>query len=87
MAHIQHPLIGDPVYGGRFKIPARMPAPTVEFLRHFPRQALHARKLELLHPRSGELLQWRSDLPADMQELLDYLRDDLVCADDVNLPL
>ncbi len=82
MAHIQHPLIGDPVYGGRFKIPPGMRAQIVEFVRAFPRQALHARKLELLHPRSGELLQWQSDLPADMQELLDYLRDDLVCADD-----
>ena len=82
MAHIKHPLIGDPVYGGRFKIPSGMPAQTIEFLRQFPRQALHARKLELLHPRSGDLLQWQSDLPADMQELLDYLRDDLVCADD-----
>ncbi len=83
MSHIKHPLIGDPVYGGRFKIPPRMPAPTIEFVREFPRQALHARKLELLHPRSGELLQWQSTLPDDMQELLDYLRDDLVCADDI----
>ena len=83
MAHIKHPLLGDPVYGGRFKIPSSMQAQTVEFLRAFPRQALHARKLELLHPRSGDLLQWQCSLPADMQELLDYLRDDLVSADDL----
>lgn len=83
MSHIKHPLIGDPVYGGRFKIPPRMPTPTIEFVREFPRQALHARKLELLHPRSGELLQWQSALPDDIQELLDYLRDDLVCADEL----
>ncbi|MFT3929820.1 MAG: 23S rRNA pseudouridine(1911/1915/1917) synthase RluD [Spongiibacteraceae bacterium] len=82
MAHIKHPLIGDPVYGGRFKIPPRMPPQTIEFVREFPRQALHARKLELIHPRSGELLQWQSAMPDDMQELLDYLRDDLVCADE-----
>lgn len=82
MAHIQHPLIGDPVYGGRFKIPAGMLAQIVAYVRAFPRQALHARKLELVHPRTGELLQWQSALPADMQELLDYLRDDLVCADE-----
>lgn len=82
MTHVKHPLIGDPVYGGRFKIPSGMPAQTIEFVRAFPRQALHARKLELVHPRSGELLQWQSSLPADIQELLDYLRDDLVCADE-----
>lgn len=81
MAHVKHSLLGDPVYGGRFKIPSGMHAQIIEFLRAFPRQALHARRLELVHPRSGELLQWQSGLPADMEELLDYLRDDLVSAD------
>lgn len=83
MAHIKHPLLGDPVYGGRFKIPPGMQAQSIEFIRAFPRQALHARKLELLHPRSGDLLQWQSRVPDDIQELLDYLRDDLVSADDL----
>lgn len=82
MAHIKHPLIGDPVYGGRFKIPPRMPSQIIGYIREFPRQALHARKLELIHPRSGDLMQWQSPVPDDLQELLDYLRDDLVCADE-----
>jgi 23S rRNA pseudouridine1911/1915/1917 synthase len=42
-------------------------------LRSFPRQALHARRLELLHPRSGELIKWEVPLPADMLELLERL--------------
>jgi 23S rRNA pseudouridine1911/1915/1917 synthase len=70
MQHIHHPLLGDPVYGGRFKIPAGADAELVTYLRTFPRQALHARRLELLHPRSGEPMQWEAPLPADMLELL-----------------
>ncbi|HEY3698992.1 MAG TPA: 23S rRNA pseudouridine(1911/1915/1917) synthase RluD [Spongiibacteraceae bacterium] len=80
MAHIQHPLLGDPVYGGRFKIPAGAAADFIDYLRNFPRQALHARRLELLHPRSGELLQWQTELPADMRQLLQYLQVDLQSA-------
>jgi 23S rRNA pseudouridine1911/1915/1917 synthase len=77
MAHIHHPLLGDPVYGGRFRIPAGMDPALVTLLREFPRQALHARRLELEHPRSGEHLQWQAPLPADMQELLARLAADL----------
>lgn len=80
MAHIQHPLLGDPVYGGRFKIPAGATADFIDYLRNFPRQALHARRLELQHPRSGELLQWQTELPADMRQLLQYLAADLQSA-------
>jgi len=73
MMHIKHPLLGDPVYGGRFKIPAGGAAEFVDYLRAFPRQALHARRLQLLHPRSGELMKWETPLPADMRELLQRL--------------
>ena len=76
MAHINHPLVGDPLYGGRFRIAAGMSADRVEALRHFPRQALHARKLELIHPGSGEPMSWESELPLDMVDLLDLLEDD-----------
>jgi len=77
MAHIHHPLLGDPVYGGRFRIPAGADPACVALLRDFPRQALHARRLELRHPRSGELLRWEAPLPADMLELLAGLATDL----------
>jgi 23S rRNA pseudouridine1911/1915/1917 synthase len=76
MAHIKHPLIGDPVYGGRFKIPTGACADLIEELRNFPRQALHARRLQLLHPRSGELMKWETPLPADMRTLLSLLAAD-----------
>jgi 23S rRNA pseudouridine1911/1915/1917 synthase len=47
-----------------------------DLLRDFPRQALHARRLELNHPRSGEPVQWEAPLPTDMQNLLAQLAAD-----------
>jgi 23S rRNA pseudouridine1911/1915/1917 synthase len=76
MMHIHHPLLGDPVYGGRFKKPAGASLELIEAIRGFPRQALHARRLELLHPRSGELLSWEAPVPEDMRELLAVLTAD-----------
>lgn len=76
MMHIHHPLLGDPVYGGRFKKPAGASLGLIEAIRGFPRQALHARRLELLHPRSGELLSWEVPVPEDMRELLAILAAD-----------
>ncbi len=63
MASIGHPLLGDPVYGKR---DPRLPA--------FPRQALHATRLGLVHPVSGRQMQWEVPLPEDMRELVDLLR-------------
>jgi len=76
LAHVRHPIVGDPVYGGRPQLPPR-PAPAlVEVLRAFGRQALHAHRLGLAHPVSGDWLEWESPLPADMARLLDALRAD-----------
>jgi 23S rRNA pseudouridine1911/1915/1917 synthase len=86
MAHIHHPLVGDPVYGGRLRIPAGMAAQRAAALRDFPRQALHARRLELIHPRSGEMIRWETPLPADMVELLTLLEDDRREAMEEELP-
>jgi len=69
LAHRRHPLIGDPVYGGRLRLPPGASPPLIEALRSFPRQALHARRLELLHPASGETMAWESPLPADLVAL------------------
>ena len=74
MAHIHYPLVGDPQYGGRPKLPRGADAELVEALRSFPRQALHAQRLGLEHPASGEDLEWESGLPEDMEALLDCLR-------------
>jgi 23S rRNA pseudouridine1911/1915/1917 synthase len=76
MAHIHHPLIGDPLYGGRLRIPQGCDAKLAETLRHFQRQALHAGRLGLLHPSSGKSLEWKASLPPDMESLLAALRED-----------
>jgi 23S rRNA pseudouridine1911/1915/1917 synthase len=65
LSHRGHPLIGDPVYGGRA---GRAFSHSVAAA--FPRQALHARHLGFSHPASGEYLAFDSDLPSDMAELL-----------------
>lgn len=77
LAHIRHPLVGDPVYGGRLQAPAGISAKLRSALRSFPRQALHACRLGLVHPGSGESMEWRSDVPNDLQALLATLRADV----------
>ncbi len=74
MAHRRYPLIGDPVYGGRPRIPKGASDSLIEALRGFPRQALHAEALGLMHPLSGEAMQFECPLPEDMQALLAVLQ-------------
>lgn len=76
MAYINHPLLGDPVYGGRFKIPAASDESFVEALKGFRRQALHARHLGLTHPATGEFIEWEVDVPQDMLNIQNVLRLD-----------
>jgi 23S rRNA pseudouridine1911/1915/1917 synthase len=76
MGHIHHPLIGDPVYGGRMRLPKGGSPAMIKAVQNFPRQALHARRLGLVHPGSGENMSWESELPVDMQELLAVLAED-----------
>jgi 23S rRNA pseudouridine1911/1915/1917 synthase len=76
MAHIGHPLVGDPTYGGRLRIPPAAGAPLREALGAFKRQALHATRLQLRHPVEHRDLQWQSPLPADMQALVEALQED-----------
>ena len=77
MAHIHHPLLGDPVYGQRLRMPAGADASLQQTLRDFKRQALHAAKLGLTHPASGEWLEWRAELPDDLRQMLAALEEDL----------
>lgn len=76
MAHIRHPLLGDPVYGGRLRLPAGASEVLREALQGFHRQALHAARLELLHPASAEVMAWEAPLPEDMQQMLRLLHED-----------
>lgn len=77
LAHIHHPLVGDPVYGRRLMIPRDASISLTEALRGFKRQALHARHLGLAHPLTGEMLHWDAPVPADMANLLEALEHDL----------
>ncbi len=76
MAHIRLPLLGDPVYGGRLRIPPGASVPCIETIQHFRRQALHAERLALTHPLSGERMEWRVEVPPDLAELLVALAED-----------
>lgn len=76
MAHLKHPIIGDPTYGGSLKLPKGATAELVEQLRGFKRQALHAETLEFAHPGTGEPLRCNAPMPADMQALVKALQDD-----------
>ena len=68
LSSLKHPLVGDPAYGKRNSaIP-------------FPRQALHAERLGLLHPQTGTQMSWHADAPADLQELLAKLRGEAPAA-------
>jgi len=73
LAHRGYPLLGDPVYGGRLRLPAGASATLAEALRGFRRQALHARRLALRHPESGEEKTFESPLPEDLEQLLQVL--------------
>lgn len=63
MAFTRHPIVGDKIYAPRLQ-------------HNFPRQALHAKVLQLLHPRTGGQMQWEVALPQDMQDLLTNLNGD-----------
>ncbi len=76
LAALKHPLVGDPVYGGRARIPKNLSAGLINALRSFPRQALHASGLSLIHPKTGEKVSFELPLPADMQGLLAALDKD-----------
>ena len=73
MAYRHNPLIGDPVYGGRPRIPRGASDELIETLRSFRRQALHARVLGLEHPATGETMRFECPIPADIAHLLAVL--------------
>jgi 23S rRNA pseudouridine1911/1915/1917 synthase len=70
LAHAGFPVVGDPVYGGRRRLPPGCPPALTAALNAFPRQALHAASLKLAHPLSGKPMAWEAPLPPDMQSLL-----------------
>ena len=76
MAHIGYPLVGDSTYAARTRLTKGIGPDLRETLLNFKRQALHARKLGLMHPVSGEFMEWEVDLPDDFVDLLAALEAD-----------
>lgn len=75
MAHIRYPLVGDPLYGGRMRVPPGADPTLIGTVRGMGRQALHAARLGLEHPAEREWREWRSELPEDFQRLRQALRE------------
>jgi len=75
MAHIGHPLVGDPLYTGRPKIPKAIDATLKSILDKFDRQALHATKLMLNNPTTNKAQIFTSKFPKDFSDLLQALRE------------
>ncbi len=75
LAHVRHPIVGDLSYGN-LRLPKAATPELIEALRGFRRQALHAEKLEFVHPGSGELMTIEVERPADMTRLINTVRDD-----------
>lgn len=76
MQHIHHPIVGDPVYGGRVRLSKGMTPELIDVLRHFKRQALHAFALGFIHPETGTLMRFEIPLPDDFKQLIAVLRKD-----------
>ncbi|MEJ0085347.1 MAG: 23S rRNA pseudouridine(1911/1915/1917) synthase RluD [Pseudomonadota bacterium] len=76
LAHIGYPIVGDPVYGGRKRLPAGASAALRAALEGFQRQALHAARLSFAHPKTHKPVTYAAPLPADLTGLLDALERD-----------
>ena len=76
MAYLNHPLVGDQLYGGRPRPPKGATPELFQMLRDFKRQALHAVKLSIAHPITGELMTWQAPIPDDMAAMTEALRAD-----------
>ncbi|KTC93009.1 MULTISPECIES: 23S rRNA pseudouridine(1911/1915/1917) synthase RluD [Legionella] len=75
MAHINHPVVGDPLYGGRMRFPADATEELRDLFKQFHRQALHACRLSFTHPETEETLTFEANLPDDFQSLIHALDD------------
>jgi 23S rRNA pseudouridine1911/1915/1917 synthase len=88
MQHLKAPIVGDPVYGFRGIVPIRAMTQTLrDAVSQFDRQALHAIKLGLQHPETGEFMEWQIELADDMKVLLEAMRHEDVSDDDEDFEL
>jgi 23S rRNA pseudouridine1911/1915/1917 synthase len=78
MAHIRYPLLGDPAYGGRVRLPKGASEQCREAIQGFRRQALHAGSLGFIHPTTEQEVSWQIEMPQDMLDILTILETDLI---------
>lgn len=76
LTHIKHPLVGDPVYGGRPRPPKGCSPTLAAAIQGFPRQALHALRLGLEHPATGQTLTWEVPMAPDLKALIELFRQE-----------
>jgi 23S rRNA pseudouridine1911/1915/1917 synthase len=76
MSHIGHSILGDQTYGNNARkiLHANLPMTIKEQLKEFKRQALHSVSIKFIHPTTGEEMSFSSELPEDMQNLVEVLR-------------
>jgi 23S rRNA pseudouridine1911/1915/1917 synthase len=74
MAHVYHPVLGDPLYGNQLFCKG-LSSQARSALKKIQRQMLHARRLTLEHPATGEILSWKAPLPQDMVDCLALLKE------------
>jgi 23S rRNA pseudouridine1911/1915/1917 synthase len=77
LTHIGYPIVGDPVYGGRRKLPAGAAPALKAAIEGFTRQALHAARLTFAHPKTGKPVAFDAPLPKDLKGLLAALEKDV----------
>jgi 23S rRNA pseudouridine1911/1915/1917 synthase len=75
MSYINHPVVGDPLYGGRMRIPAKADEHLKTLLHQFKRQALHARSLAFYHPQTKVQISLEAAIPDDFQALINILEE------------
>ena len=73
-SYLGYPIVGDNTYGGKRKFPAGISEMTREKISQFPRQALHASKLQFRHPQTGNKVSLHAPLPRDMSDLISFLK-------------
>ena len=73
-SYLGYPIVGDNTYGGKRKFPAGISEMTREKISQFPRQALHASKLQFRHPQTGNMVSLHAPLPRDMSDLISFLK-------------
>ena len=73
MNSINHPVIGDPMYGKNSFLKKGIETSLRDHIKNFKRQALHAYSLELIHPKIKKLVNYKAEMPDDMKNLIKIL--------------